>query len=71
VNKVFHRTFYHTLLQEPSVTQAHSVWVMENVVIHIEKSENQHKTGSWIHVDDGIFRHPHVVGLRHAWLKEI
>jgi hypothetical protein len=26
------------------------------------------RSGRWIYVDGGIFRHPHDVGLRHAWL---
>jgi hypothetical protein len=34
----------------------------------IGKIRHQHRLGRWICVDDGIFRHPHVVGLRHAWL---
>jgi hypothetical protein len=46
--------------------------VTENAVIHIEQSEksaiNIDHSGGWAYVDDGIFRHPHVVGLRHAWL---
>jgi hypothetical protein len=38
--------------------------VMENALIHVEQSE---KSGLWIYVDDGSFRRPHVVRLRHAW----
>jgi hypothetical protein len=41
---------------------------MEIAAIHVDQSEK-----SAINIDqaagsDGIFRHPHVVGLRHAWL---
>jgi hypothetical protein len=32
----------------------------------IGKIRHQHRSGRWIYVGDGIFRHPHVVGLRHA-----
>jgi hypothetical protein len=32
----------------------------------IGKICHQHRSGRWVYVDDGIFRHPHVVGLRHA-----
>jgi hypothetical protein len=59
----------NSLLQKPSVTQAHNIWV----IIHIEQSEksaiNIDQSGRWVYVDDGIFRHPHVGGLRHAWLS--
>jgi hypothetical protein len=27
------------MLQKPSMTQAHNIWVLENAVIHIEQSE--------------------------------
>jgi hypothetical protein len=29
---------------------------------------HQHRSGRWVYVDDGNFRYPNVVGLRHAWL---
>jgi hypothetical protein len=55
--------------------QAHKMWVMENAASStyrtIGKIRNQHiaqAAVSTVFVDDGIFRHPHVVGLRHAWL---
>jgi hypothetical protein len=44
-----------------SVTPAHNTWVTEKI-------RHQHGSGRWIYVDDGILRHPHVAGLRHAWL---
>jgi hypothetical protein len=37
-----------------------NVYVTENSVIH--------RFSSLIYVDDGIFRHMHVLVLRHAWL---
>jgi hypothetical protein len=33
----------------------------------IGKIRHQHRSSRWVYVDDGIFRHPHVDGLRHAW----
>jgi hypothetical protein len=36
--------------------------------ITIGKLRQQHSSGRWVYVDDGIFRHPHDMGLRHAWL---
>jgi hypothetical protein len=51
------------------MTQAHNMRVTENSVIHVDQSNpHQHRSGLWIFVDDKIFRHPQVIGLRHAWL---
>jgi hypothetical protein len=44
-----------SLLQKPSVTQAHKIWVTKNAVVHLEQSEkirHQHISGRWIYMDD-------------------
>jgi hypothetical protein len=56
-----------------SVMQEHNMWALENSVIHVGRAaQSKWMTDfydlSTVNVDDGIFRHPHVVLLRHAWL---
>jgi hypothetical protein len=60
----------YTLLEKPSVTHGQNMYVMENCVIDIERSEK-----SVIHIDRAaesmwmteVFRHIHVLVLPHAW----
>jgi hypothetical protein len=46
--------------------------VTENSVIHTDPCSGLIYVDSGFfllfYVDDGIFRHPYIVGLRHAWL---
>jgi hypothetical protein len=44
------------------------MWALENSVIHVGRAAQSLWMTDFSKVDDGIFRHPHVVLLRHAWL---
>jgi hypothetical protein len=57
------------MFEKTSVTQARKTRVTENSVVHrmIGKIRHQQRSGRSIYVNDGIFRHPDVSGLRHSW----
>jgi hypothetical protein len=63
-----------TLLEKPSVAQDQNMYVTENMSPTYNYRENPASTyvdraAESTYVDDGIFRHIHVLVLHHAWFS--
>jgi hypothetical protein len=64
--------YIYSLLKKAKRAQARNMWGTENSVIHARRTSGPFCVDDGfiqsIYLDDGIFRKPHVLGLRHAWL---